>query len=94
MEIKANIKAITEEMKKAAAYAIADIVTKDKLCPEYIIPSPLDKSVAPAVADAVAKAAEKDFPPGAAQTSSTDIPGSIPKEAMRAAASCTMNEPR
>ncbi|MCH5323962.1 MAG: NAD-dependent malic enzyme [Eubacterium sp.] len=50
-------KAITEEMKKAAAYAIADIVTADKLSPEYIIPSPLDKSVAQAVADAVAKAA-------------------------------------
>ena len=58
--LSVGAKAITEEMKKAAAYAIADIVTKDKLCSEYIIPSPLDKSVAQAVADAVAKAAEKE----------------------------------
>ncbi len=57
--LSVGAKAITEEMKKAAAYAIADIVTADKLSPEYIIPSPLDKSVAKAVADAVAKAAEK-----------------------------------
>ena len=58
--LSVGAKAITEEMKKAAAYAIADIVTADKLCPDYIIPSPLDKSVAQAVADAVAKVAEKE----------------------------------
>ena len=55
--LSVGAKDITEEMKIAAAYAIADIVTEDKLNPEYIIPSPLDKSVAQAVADAVAKAA-------------------------------------
>lgn len=47
-------KAITEEMKLAAAYAIAALVPEDKLSPEYIIPSALDKSVAEAVAKAVA----------------------------------------
>ena len=57
--LQCGAKAITEEMKKAAAYAIADIVTPDKLSREYIIPSPLDKSVAEAVATAVAKAAQQ-----------------------------------
>lgn len=47
-------KAITEEMKLAAAYAIAALVTDDKLSVDYIIPSALDKSVADAVAKAVA----------------------------------------
>lgn len=47
-------KAITEEMKLAAAYAIAALVPEDKLSSEYIIPSALDKSVAEAVAKAVA----------------------------------------
>lgn len=47
-------KAITEEMKLTAAYAIAALVPEDKLSPEYIIPSALDKSVAEAVAKAVA----------------------------------------
>lgn len=46
-------KAITEEMKLAAARAIAALVPDDKLSPEYIIPSALDKSVANAVANAV-----------------------------------------
>ena len=41
-------------MKLAAAYAIAALITEDKLSPEYIIPSALDKSVAEAVAKAVA----------------------------------------
>lgn len=53
-------KAITEEMKLAAAHAIADLVTEDKLSPEYIIPSALDKSVADAVAKAVAEQWKKD----------------------------------
>lgn len=47
-------KAITEEMKLAAAYAIAALVPEEKVSPEYIIPSALDKSVAEAVAKAVA----------------------------------------
>lgn len=47
-------KAITENMKLAAAHAIAALVTEDKLAVDYIIPSALDKSVADAVAKAVA----------------------------------------
>ncbi len=47
-------KAITEDMKLAAAHAIAALVTEDKLAVDYIIPSALDKSVADAVAKAVA----------------------------------------
>lgn len=46
---------ITEEMKLAAAYAIAAKIPDAELSPDYIIPSPLDKSVADAVAEAVAK---------------------------------------
>ena len=45
---------ITEEMKMAAARAIAAIVTDDELREDYIIPSVFNREVAPAVADAVA----------------------------------------
>lgn len=50
---------INDEMKIAAAYAIADYVTPDMLNPEFIVPSALDKGVASAVAKAVAAAAIK-----------------------------------
>ncbi len=50
---------INDEMKIAAAYAIASFVTDDKLSPDYIIPSALDRNVAAAVAKAVAEAARK-----------------------------------
>jgi malate dehydrogenase (oxaloacetate-decarboxylating) len=48
---------ITDEMKIAAAHAIADYVKKPHR--ERILPNILDKNVTPAVAEAVAKAAEK-----------------------------------
>ncbi len=48
---------INDEMKVAAAYAIANLITEEELTPEYIIPNPFDKRVAKAVAEAVAKAA-------------------------------------
>lgn len=48
---------INEEMKLAAAHAIADIVSPEELCADYILPLPFDKRVVPAVAKAVAKAA-------------------------------------
>lgn len=48
---------ITEDMKVAAAYAIAGLVSENELTPDYIIPRPFDPRVAPAVAAAVAKAA-------------------------------------
>lgn len=49
---------INEEMKIAAAHALADLVSPEELCPEYIIPKAFDKRVGPAVAAAVAKAAK------------------------------------
>jgi malate dehydrogenase (oxaloacetate-decarboxylating) len=48
---------INEEMKLAAAYAIAGVVAEEDLNEDYIIPKPFDPRVAPAVARAVAKAA-------------------------------------
>jgi malate dehydrogenase (oxaloacetate-decarboxylating) len=52
-------KDINDEMKVAAAYAIAGLVEEDKLSPDYIIPNPFDKRVAQEVAKAVAEAARK-----------------------------------
>ena len=50
---------INEEMKVAAAKAIASLVSDEELKPDYIIPSPFDKRVAPTVAKAVKEAAIK-----------------------------------
>lgn len=50
---------INEEMKIAAAQAIASCVSDEMLSPECIIPSPLDRTVAARVAAAVAEAARK-----------------------------------
>ena len=48
---------INDAMKIAAAHAIADLVTPEKLSPDYIIPPATDPDVAPAVAAATARAA-------------------------------------
>ncbi|MEG2882023.1 MAG: malic enzyme-like NAD(P)-binding protein [Christensenella sp.] len=48
---------INDEMKLAAARAIAELIPEDELTPEYVIPSPFDERVASAVAAAVAQAA-------------------------------------
>ncbi|NLO46229.1 MAG: NADP-dependent malic enzyme [Clostridiales bacterium] len=48
---------INEEMKTAAAYAIAGLVSDSELVPEYIIPKAFDRRVGAAVAAAVSKAA-------------------------------------
>lgn len=50
---------INPEMKLAAARAIAALVSPAELREDYIIPSPFDRRVANAVADAVADAARK-----------------------------------
>jgi malate dehydrogenase (oxaloacetate-decarboxylating) len=50
---------ITEEMKTAAARAIADIVSADELREDYIIPSVFNRDVVGAVADAVAAEARE-----------------------------------
>jgi len=48
---------INEEMKMAAAQALADLVSDEELSPDYIIPKAFDPRVAPAVSKAVAEAA-------------------------------------
>ena len=50
---------ITENMKLAAATALADVVGDD-LSADCVIPSPFDERVAPAVTRAVADQARKD----------------------------------
>jgi malate dehydrogenase (oxaloacetate-decarboxylating) len=51
-------KTINEEMKLAAATAIAGVISEDELHPEYIIPSVFNREVVKVVAAAVARAAE------------------------------------
>ena len=56
--LDARAKEITEKMKIAAASAIAKMVKPKDLREDHIIPNPLDKNVAKAVAKAVFKAAK------------------------------------
>lgn len=48
---------INDEMKVAATYAIANLVSDDEITPDYILPKAFDKRIAGAVAEAVKKAA-------------------------------------
>lgn len=48
---------ISEEMKEAAVYAIASLISDEDLSEDYVIPGPFDERVAPAVAAAVATVA-------------------------------------
>lgn len=48
---------INEEMKRAAAYAIASSVKSEELCAEYILPDAFNKNLANIIAEAVADAA-------------------------------------
>ena len=50
---------INEDMKMAAAEALAGLISDDELNEEYIIPAAFDERVGPAVAKAVAEAARK-----------------------------------
>ncbi len=52
-------KCINEEMKVATSYALAALIPDDEINEENIIVSPLDKRVAPAVAEAVIKVARE-----------------------------------
>lgn len=54
--LDAKARRITTEMKVAAAYAIAELAA-DELSADYIIPSPFDERVTPAVANAVMRTA-------------------------------------
>ena len=55
LDVKARV--VNDEMKIAAAHAIADLVAPDELTADYLIPYSLDLRVAPRVAAAVAEAA-------------------------------------
>lgn len=55
--IDVRAKAITEDMKVAAVYAIAGLIDDKDLREDYVVPDPFDPRVAPAVAAAVAKVA-------------------------------------
>jgi malate dehydrogenase (oxaloacetate-decarboxylating) len=56
LDVKARM--ISDEMKIAAAHAIADLVPAAKLSPDFLIPDSLDLRVAPRVAAAVARTAQ------------------------------------
>jgi malate dehydrogenase (oxaloacetate-decarboxylating) len=75
-------RAITEEMKMAAAQAIARIIPESELREDYIVPSVFNRDVSPAVAAAVAEQAKQE---GAA-TATADTIGfaAIDAERMRA----------
>jgi len=57
--LDSRARSVNDEMKIAAAHAIASCVGKGELGPEYIIPSVFNKKVAPAVAREVMRAAQR-----------------------------------
>ena len=57
--LDARATTINEEMKRAAAHAIAGVIPTDELHEDYIIPSVFNKEVVKAVAQAVARAARE-----------------------------------
>jgi malate dehydrogenase (oxaloacetate-decarboxylating) len=65
---------INEEMKLAAAHAIAAIITDEELHPEYIVPSVFDKRVAEAVSREVEEAAYRS---GVARRERSTIEGTM-----------------
>jgi malate dehydrogenase (oxaloacetate-decarboxylating) len=58
LDVRAS--AITSRMEIAAALALAEVIPRNELSPDYIVPSVFDRSVAPSVARAVAGAAVED----------------------------------
>ena len=57
--LDARASAINDEMKRAASYAIASLVSDEELSPEYIMPKAFDPRVGTTVAAAVSEAARK-----------------------------------
>jgi malate dehydrogenase (oxaloacetate-decarboxylating) len=55
--IDVRARAITEDMKVAAVWAIVDLIDEKDLREDYVVPDAFDPRVAPAVAAAVAKVA-------------------------------------
>lgn len=58
--LDARARRITEEMKEAAARAIASCIPEDKLSADYVLPDAFDPNVVKSVADAVMKVAKED----------------------------------
>jgi malate dehydrogenase (oxaloacetate-decarboxylating) len=58
-KIDSRARTVNDEMKLAAARALAGAVARSELSAEYIIPSVFNKAVAPAVAEGVARAAHQ-----------------------------------
>ena len=58
--LRCRARSISEGMKLAAARAIADLVSAEELCEEFIIPSVFDRRVANAVADEVERVARAE----------------------------------
>jgi malate dehydrogenase (oxaloacetate-decarboxylating) len=56
---------INEQMKLAAASALAEVISEENLSPDYVIPSVFDERIVPAMAEAVEEAAHES---GAART--------------------------
>ncbi len=56
--LDARAEAITEAMKTAAAFALADVLSEEELDENHILPEPFDSRVTPKVAQAVKKAWE------------------------------------
>lgn len=57
--LDARATAITEEMKEAAARAIADVIPEEELAPDYVLPDPFNELIVPKIREAVMKEAEK-----------------------------------
>jgi malate dehydrogenase (oxaloacetate-decarboxylating) len=57
LDVRAS--AITREMELAAAHALAEVLDAAHLSADYVLPSVFDRTVAPAVAAAVSRAAEE-----------------------------------
>ena len=58
--LDARARRITEEMKEAAARAIASCIPEDKLSADYVLPDAFDPNVVKNVAEAVMKVAKED----------------------------------
>ena len=82
--LRCRASSINEEMKLAAAHAIAKVVASDELLPDYIVPSVFDRRVADAVAREVERAA---YATGVARGGSsedlTSHTGSLPQETVQ-----------
>jgi malate dehydrogenase (oxaloacetate-decarboxylating) len=80
--LDARATTITDEMKLAAAYGIAEVISPSELSEDYIIPSVFDRRVAEAVAKAVAEEARRAGL--ARETPGTDVAASDGVQVARA----------